>query len=177
MLTLPLKSLSTVLIGAFLTFTLSTGLAHLTRQNTAVAQNNITVQTKCTDKDTLALYKTIGELNTRVSIGINYIDFTKYYTDLVIRLNSLETVSKCPELLKQFEVIRENYNIARLLWKRSFRQRFMSLDHFIVKDALAYQPDLKQYDNYVNDVKTVATEDLVRVFMAIASDEYNKINF
>ena len=64
-----------------------------------------------------------------------------------------------------------------MLWKLSFRQRFTALDHFIVKDALAYKPDLKQYDNYVNDVKAVATEDLVGVFMTIASDEYSKIQF
>ena len=80
---LSLKSVSTALLGSFLTFTLSTGLTPLTQQNTAVAQSNTTIQTKpliskCTDKDTLALYKTIGELNTRVSIGINYTDFTKY---------------------------------------------------------------------------------------------------
>ena len=174
------KPFSTVLFSSFLTITALTTVPQLTGENRAVAQNNTqptknSVEKKCTDKDVLALYKAVNELNIRVNVGLNYTDFTKYYTDLEILKSSINDTENCIKPFRIMKKIISGYSIIRSLWKYSMVDggAFFPATHDLVKQLGDVSNSLKQYP--INDIVYVSTEALEKLYMQENLKDFERV--
>lgn len=177
------KPFSTVLFCSFLTITALTTVPQLTGQNKAVAQENKInptvpngvekIEKKCTDKDVLALYKTVNELNIRVSVGINYLDFSRYYTDLRILQNSVTSVENCRNVSKALNKIIDGYEIVKNIWRfRIQGGTFVPANHEIVTQ-LGVSNSLKQYS--IGDINYIGAENLETLYMQENLKDFEKL--
>ena len=177
-----LSKLPTVLFCSFLTITALTTVPQLTGQNKAVAQANNSKPTvpnsvenaekKCTDKDVLALYKAVDELNIRVSVGINYIDFSRYSTDLVILKSRLVKSDKCSKTIRILKDITDGYNIIRNLW----RHRINGAVFIPVNDTLVTQlGDLTNGLTRYFDGTEIGIQSLERLYIQENIKDFDKL--
>lgn len=144
---------------------------------TAVPQfKTVASEIKCTDRDILTLYEAVDEFKIRIDVGINYIDFGKYYTDLEI-LKSRVTAPASVECLESFNLIKRiisSYSIVRSLWGHSmvYDGEFFPAMHVFVT-PFSNNLSLKQYSFY--DEPYVSTKTLKRLYIQETLKDFEKL--
>ncbi|MBD1211205.1 MAG: hypothetical protein AN487_21685 [Anabaena sp. CRKS33] len=127
----------------------------------------------CKDKTTLDLYKAVDELNTRIGVSINYLEFRKYYIDLILLQKKVTHNNKCSFMQLGLKSSLMYYDIARILWENKIQNG----TDFIYPHQPSYAIVLKTLPNIktVGEEKWIYTETAISGFFTLAVDSFNKI--
>jgi len=157
----------------FLSITVSSVASSANAQT--VKQNINKKKFICRDKTTLDLYKAVDELNTRIGIGINYLEFRKYYIDLILLQKKVTQNNKCSFMQLGLKISLINYDIARTLWENKIQD--VKYGTFIYPHQPNYATVLKDLPNIktFGEDKAIYTQDAISGFFTLAIDSFNKI--